>query len=280
VALRNVSLDVRPGEIAGLIGPNGAGKTTLIDSVTGFVRTEKGGAITLDGRRIDRLPPYRRARAGLSRSFQSLELFDDVTVLDNLRTACDPRLSWRWISDLVWPRNAPLTPVAQAAVREFGLETCLDDRPENLSYGRRRLVAIARALAAGPSVLMLDEPAAGLDQHESAELARLIRKLADEWGIGILVIEHDMALVMSICDHVTVLDFGKVIASGSPAQIRQDPDVIAAYLGEGAAVPVGERGTESAEAQAADERLAAPASRRPGSGDDVVACRGLAVRGS
>ena len=253
VALSNVSLDVRPGEIAGLIGPNGAGKTTLIDSVTGFVRAEKAGSITLDGRRIDRLPPYRRAQAGLSRSFQSLELFDDVTVLDNLRTACEPRLSWRWIADLVWPRNAPLTPVARAAVREFGLDTCLEDRPENLSHGRRRLVAIARALAAGPSVLMLDEPAAGLDQHESAELARLIRRLADEWGIGILIIEHDMALVMSICDHVTVLDFGKVIASGSPAQIRSDPDVIAAYLGQGAAVPVGERGIESAEAQTADE---------------------------
>ena len=230
VALDDVSLEVKSGEVVGLIGPNGAGKTTLIDAVTGFVQPS-AGTIELDGTPIDRWPAYRRARAGLTRSFQSLELFDDVTVLDNLRAASDPRDLGAYVTDLVHPGDRPLPAVAAAAVREFELEEYLHRRAEELPYGKRRLVAIARAVAAEASVLLLDEPAAGLSEAESAELGRLIRRLADEWGLAILLIEHDVAVVMRTCDRVVVLDFGRKIADAAPDVVRRDQTVRAAYLG-------------------------------------------------
>jgi ABC-type branched-subunit amino acid transport system ATPase component/branched-subunit amino acid ABC-type transport system permease component len=231
VAVQDVSLEVRPGEVVGLIGPNGAGKTTLIDAVTGFVPVS-GGAISLDGSRIERLNATQRARLGLRRSFQSLELFEDISVEENIRAGSDvgaSRLSW--LTDLFWPGQHELPSTAVAAVREFELEPHLDDTPEELPYGRRRLVGIARTVASGPSVVLLDEPAAGLDEHESAELARLIRRLADERNMGVLLVEHDVGLVMSTCDRIVVIDFGVVIASGPPAAIRGNPVVRDAYLG-------------------------------------------------
>ncbi|HET6948908.1 MAG TPA: ATP-binding cassette domain-containing protein [Acidimicrobiales bacterium] len=231
VAVHEVSMEVRPGEVVGLIGPNGAGKTTLIDAVTGFV-SASDGSISLDGRRIDGLNATQRARLGLRRSFQSLELFDDISVEENIRAGSDLRASrLSWVSDLFWPGRHDLPPTAVAAVREFELERHLDETPEELPYGRRRLVGIARTVASGPSVVMLDEPAAGLDENESAELARLIRKLADERNMGVLLVEHDVNLVMSTCDRVVVIDFGTVIASGTPAEIRDDHQVREAYLG-------------------------------------------------
>jgi ABC-type branched-subunit amino acid transport system ATPase component/ABC-type branched-subunit amino acid transport system permease subunit len=232
VALDRVDVRVEPGKVVGLIGPNGAGKTTLVDAATGFVRPAEG-TITLDGIDIGGLPTHRRVRAGMSRSFQSLELFEDLTVRDNLRAAADRRDSKAYLTNLVRPANEPLRPAVIAAIHEFGLEPDLDRRPTDLSFGRRRLVAIARAVAVAPSVLLLDEPAAGLGDSETRELAELVRRLADDWGMGVLVIEHDMSFVMSLCDHLVVLDFGREIASGPPVEIQRDPDVIRAYLGGG-----------------------------------------------
>ena len=230
-AVDGVSLAVNPGEIVGLIGPNGAGKTTLIDAATGFVKAA-GGTICLDGAPIGDRSATWRARHGLRRSFQSLELFEDVTVAENIHAGADESSGPSWLVDLVHPGKHPLPPTAVAAVRQFALVDDLAKNPSDLPYGKRRLVGIARALASGPSVVLLDEPAAGLDSSESAELAGLIRSLADERGMAILLVEHDVGLVMSICDRVVVLDFGRVIASGTPEEVRTDPAVLAAYLGE------------------------------------------------
>jgi len=230
-ALEDVSFELRPGTVTGLIGPNGAGKTTAIDAVTGFARLA-AGSLRLDGRDITGWNAARRARAGVSRSFQSLELFEDSTVLENLRVASDPRDGFSYLRDLVYPVTPPLPGAVVAAIEEFGLEDDLDRLVEGLPYGRRRLLAIARAVATQPSVLLLDEPAAGLDTTESAQLAPLVRRLADDWGIAVLVVEHDMDFVMGLCDSIVVLDFGHKIAEGTPREIREDEAVVAAYLGE------------------------------------------------
>jgi len=231
MAVDEVSLEVEPGQIVGLIGPNGAGKTTLIDAVTGFVDTAHG-KITIDGEDITGWSASRRARQGLRRSFQSLELFEDLTVLENIMTGTDEVTRHSWLTDLVWPKNRPLTPAAVAAINEFQLTEKLEDLPPALSYGERRLVAIARAAASGPPLLLLDEPAAGLDETQSRELGNLIRRLATERGMGILLVEHDVGLVMAICDRVVVIDFGQMIADGTPEEVRADERVITAYLGE------------------------------------------------
>ena len=231
VAVNDVSFTVTPGRITGLIGPNGAGKTSVIDAVTGFTRTA-AGSVLLDGQELVGLSATKRARAGLSRSFQSLELFEDATVLDNLRAASDPRDRWSYLRDLVYPVAPPLPGEVVAAIREFRLEDDLLRIVQDLPYGQRRLLAIVRAVATQPSVLLLDEPAAGLSDVETAELAHLVRRLADDWGIAILLVEHDMTFVMSVCDDIVVLDFGTQISAGTPQEIRRDPAVIAAYLGE------------------------------------------------
>jgi ABC-type branched-subunit amino acid transport system ATPase component len=225
-----VSFAVRPGRILGLIGPNGAGKTSIIDAVTGFTRS--AGTVTLDGVNVSALSVAKRARAGVSRSFQSLELFEDSTVLDNLRAASDPRDRISYLRDLVYPKAPPLPSAVVTAIKEFGLEDDLLRLVQDLSYGKRRLLAIARAVASQPSVLLLDEPAAGLGDVETAELAHLVRRLADDWGIAVLLVEHDMNFVMSVCDTILVVDFGRPIAEGTPDAIRRNPAVVAAYLGE------------------------------------------------
>jgi sulfate-transporting ATPase len=230
-AVEDLSLTVKPGQILGLIGPNGAGKTTAIDGITGFTRPT-AGTVLLDGESIDGWSVVRRTRAGISRSFQSLELFEDATVLDNLRVASDPRDWLSYASDLVYPASPALTAEVVAAIKEFGLEAALGESVDSLPYGQRRLLAIARAIATRPSVLLLDEPAAGLSDAESRHLAHLVRRLADEWGMAILVVEHDMNFVMTICDEIVVLDFGRTISSGTPVEVRSDPLVVAAYLGE------------------------------------------------
>ncbi len=231
VAVDDVSFEVRPGEIVGLIGPNGAGKTTVIDAVTGFVRPA-AGTISFGGREIQRLTATRRANLGLRRSFQSLELFEDLDVEDNIRAGAEQGASKAsWVGDLFWPGRHPLGATAVAAVRGFELAEHLRSLPDELPYGRRRLVGIARAVASGPSIVMLDEPAAGLDETESRELAGLIRRLARERRMGILLVEHDVPLVMSTCDRIVCIDFGRVIAAGTPDEVRANDLVVAAYLG-------------------------------------------------
>ncbi|MFJ9150767.1 ATP-binding cassette domain-containing protein [Streptomyces sp. NPDC102270] len=231
VAVDGLSFDVGPGQVVGLIGPNGAGKTSAIDAVTGFTRAASG-SVRLGDRDATRLPVHRRAAAGLSRSFQSLELFEDMTVLDNLYAACDRPGRWAYLTDLVRPGSRPLPAHVLVAVREFGLQDSLDRPVGDLSYGERRLLAIARAVAASPSVLLLDEPAAGLSDDETRELAHLVRRLAEDWGMGVLLVEHDVDMVMSVCDQVVVLDFGRRICAGTPEEVRRDPAVRAAYLGD------------------------------------------------
>lgn len=230
VALDGFSADVGPGEILGVIGPNGAGKTTLIEAITGFTKPA-AGFVAIDGERVDRWPAHRRTRYGLGRTFQSLELFDDMTVGENLRTAADDRALSAYAADLLVRRETQIPSSALAAIQEFGLGADLDRLPGELPYGRRRLVAIARAIAANPSILLMDEPAAGLAAPERRELATVVRRLADEWGMSILLVEHDVEMVMTICDRVVALDFGRPIAAGPPIDVRSNAAVIAAYLG-------------------------------------------------
>jgi sulfate-transporting ATPase len=230
-ALQDVSFSVSSGEIVGLIGPNGAGKTTLIDVVTGMT-SPTGGSVRLDGSELGRTSAAARARRGLARSFQALELFEDLTVQENILVSADANRWWHYVQALAVSRKEELPPQARAAVDAFGLEQDLGRRPGELNYGRRRLVGIARAIAGGANIVLLDEPAAGLDERESAELAGLLRMLVDTWGIGILLVEHDMQLVMGVSDRIVALDFGQVICCGDPAAVRSDPRVMAAYLGE------------------------------------------------
>ena len=231
VAVAGAHLTVAPGQVTGLIGPNGAGKTTVIDAITGFVNPS-GGDIRLNERSIRGWSARRRALRGLARSFQSVELFAGLTVRENLAIACETGSGpLRYVSDLVRPGRARLSAAALQAVADFGLTADLGRQAESLPFGRRRLVAIARAVAAEPSVLLLDEPAAGLDEVESAELSVMIRSLARDWGIAVLLVEHNLDMVLQLCDEVTVLAAGSVLYSGLPDDVRNHPDVLEAYIG-------------------------------------------------
>jgi ABC-type branched-subunit amino acid transport system ATPase component len=217
-ALSDVSYSINPGEVVGLIGPNGAGKTTFIDAVTGFVRAT--GAVKLNGTDISKLPAYRRVRRGLTRTFQSMELFQDLTVRQNLLVAAE---------------NSPGADKSSSEMVDFAINSMrLDDvadlLPGGLPLGRQKLVAVGRALASGARVLLLDEPAAGLDSDESLEFANHLRG-AIETGVSVLLIDHDLDLVMRACDRIFVLSFGSIIAEGTPDQISADPAVRAAYIG-------------------------------------------------
>ena len=226
-AVADADLDVPAGQLIALIGPNGAGKTTLIDAISGFVRYQ--GEVRLDGRDLAGLPPHRRAQLGLARTWQSIELFDDLSVRENLSVASGRVRGWRTFGELVG-RLRPPSDSINSALSLLGLEKLADANAADLSEGQRKLVGIARALVARPRVLCLDEPAAGLDTHESDQLGRRLRQIVDT-GMPILLIDHDMNLVLEVSDHVVVLEFGTVIASGPPEAVRRDPRVVAAYLG-------------------------------------------------
>jgi branched-chain amino acid transport system ATP-binding protein len=230
-ALVDVDLDVGEGQLVGLIGPNGAGKTTFIDAISGFVRCR--GRVELDGRDLSSLPPHARARRGLVRTWQSIELFDDLTVRENLAVGAQRQSSWATLRETV---SQPLasTPAVDQALALLGLEPIAGVMATDLSQARRKLVGVARALAAAPRLVCLDEPAAGLDTTEREELGRHLRAVVDA-GTAMLLVDHDMGLVLSVCDHVVVMDFGKVIAQGTPGAVRKDAKVITAYLGSAAA---------------------------------------------
>ncbi len=224
-----IDLEVSPGEIVGLIGPNGAGKTTFVDAVTGF--THASGEVWLDGHRIDGESAHRRRRSGLSRTWQSGELFGNLTVYQNVVVALRPGGLGTVFRDLFLPRRHGLDPEVQRALSLVGLDGFADRLARDLSLGQQKLVGVARALVGACQVLLLDEPAAGLDSSESLEFAERMRTVVAERGNGVLLIDHDMSLVLGVCDRIYVLEFGKVIFSGTPQEARTDPAVIAAYLG-------------------------------------------------
>ena len=229
--LRDVDLEISPGHVVGLIGSNGAGKTTLVDAISGYVRA-RSGSLVLGDVELGDASALGRARLGIARTFQSLELFDDLTVGENLMVAGDAGPWWTSLRDPFLPARSRYSEGARLAIAQLGLADVLDSEPDQLSYGQRRLVAIARSLAREPSVLMLDEPAAGLSGDERGVLSSLIRELASSRGVGVLVVEHDVELVMDTCDRVVALELGRVIADGTPDEVREHPDVIRSYLGE------------------------------------------------
>ncbi|MCX6520364.1 MAG: ABC transporter ATP-binding protein [Actinobacteria bacterium] len=243
----DVNLEVPEGKLVGLIGPNGAGKTTFIDAITGFTNVSSG-RVEFDGHDLEGMTPDRRAHLGLVRTFQSLELFEDLTVRENLLVAAEKPTWWSFIVDLIRPPRTSAEHEARVgdALSVLGLNDISDRLPMDLSHGQRKLVGVARALAAKPKLLLLDEPAAGLDTTESQLLGQHLRTFL-ETGTTIFLIDHDMGLVLNVCDYIYVLDFGKIIAEGTPAQIRKDPAVIGAYLGQSA----GEAQAKAGEALAA-----------------------------
>jgi sulfate-transporting ATPase len=229
-ALDDVSLQLESGRVLGVIGPNGAGKSTLIEVIMGFVHPRQG-RVSIGGRDITRLQVERRADFGIGMTFQSLELFEDMTVRENLVLGDEGRYRSSTFHDLVRPGRARQSVGFEALLDIFELGPELDTLVRELPYGRRRVVAMARSLLGSPSFLLLDEPVAGVNRSDADELATAITSLADR-GVGVMLIEHDVEFVMSVAQRVTVLDFGRVIATGSPSEVRRHPDVIRAYLGD------------------------------------------------
>ena len=229
-ALSDVSLDARVGEVTGLIGPNGAGKTTLFNVITGIL-APTAGRILFDGKDVSRLDTHKRARLGMARTFQRLELFTDLSIRDNLRVAGEIRNTWGGASGR--SRRINVTRETDRVLDLIGLTARADVDVSSVPTGTARVVELGRALMIQPRVLLLDEPASGQSDEETKSFERLLRKLAHEDGLAVLLVEHDMALVMDVCDRIHVLDFGEVIAAGTPGEIRSNARVREAYLGAG-----------------------------------------------
>ena len=235
-AVKDFSAAIPRGSIVGLIGPNGAGKTTCFNMITGFYRPTEG-SVRFAGREITGMPPHRVCRSGIARTFQNIRLFGNETVLENVMIGANVRqkTGW-WQAVLCLPGNAREEREIAARARELlavvGLEALAAEPANSLPYGAQRRLEIARALATRPSFLLLDEPAAGMNPNETVELMGFIRDIRTRFELTVLLIEHDMKVVMGICEHIWVLDYGETIAAGPPEAIRSDPKVIKAYLGE------------------------------------------------
>ncbi|MGW4478974.1 ABC transporter ATP-binding protein [Rhodococcus triatomae] len=223
VAVNDVGVAFGAGTVTGLIGPNGAGKTTLFNTITGLQKPTSG-RILIDGVDVTRKAPYKRARLGLARTFQRLELFLSLSVRDNLRVAGDIHATGSGV------RRRDLEAETDRLLELTGLTDVAHQDVSDIPTGRARVVEVARALMTGPRVLLLDEPASGQTEQETEAFAELLLRLAGE-GLGICLVEHDLPLVMRVCSHIHVLDYGSLIASGTPAEIRDNPAVVAAYIG-------------------------------------------------
>lgn len=239
-AVSNVNIEIHEGELLGLIGPNGAGKTTLFNLLTGvYVPTSGEVSFKTDkGKQsIQGLKPYRICEKGIARTFQNIRLFKELTVLDNVRIAMHKDLKYGVVSSFTHgikykKEEKRIIEESVRLLEILGLDDKQDELASNLPYGEQRHLEIARALATNPSLLLLDEPAAGMNPAETSALTSLISRIREEFDLTILLIEHDMSLVMKICERIYVLDYGKIIANGTPEQIKSDKQVIKAYLGE------------------------------------------------
>ena len=233
-AVDNVALDAPLGRITGLLGPNGAGKTSTFNACTGLL-TPAEGQLTLFGQDVTKVGPAERARRGLGRTFQRMELFDSLTVRDNVALGREVGMAGRNpLRHLIGRRHdsATVTERTEQALELCGISHLAERRPADLSTGQRRLIELARVVSGEFRLLLLDEPSSGLDHSETARFGEVLRSLVTERGVGLLIVEHDMALVMSVCDYLYVLDFGKPIFDGTPEQVQASPIVRAAYLGD------------------------------------------------
>lgn len=237
-ALTGVTFEVLAGSITALIGPNGAGKTSLFNCISGFYRPN-AGSIRVEGRDISRIHPPERARMGLARTFQNIALFRGMTVLDNIKLGRHSQMRTNLLDGLIyWGRAKREEIEVRAEIEErvidfLEINHIRDRSVASLPYGLRKRVELARALAMRPKILMLDEPVAGMNREETEDMARFILDVKEEWGVTILMVEHDMGLVMDISDHVVVLNFGQVIARGRPHEVTANEEVVQAYLGAG-----------------------------------------------
>lgn len=235
-AVLNFNFNIEKNELIGLIGPNGAGKTTVFNLITGVYKPDQGTMI-FNGNSLVGLHPYDICKRGIARTFQNIRLFRDLTVLDNVRVAFHKDVSYGFLSTIFrtpgfFKGEIDIEEKALEFLRIFKLDSKKDEIASNLPYGEQRRLEIARALATGPTMLILDEPAAGMNPQETQKLMELIRWVRQEFDLSILLIEHDMSLVMGVCERIYVLDYGQVIAEGKPEEIRNNKKVIEAYLGE------------------------------------------------